>query len=92
MAVDEIGPVPPGIVAGADGGQVANAIEWLNNLLSVVQRDASTTDRGNVLQATAVSDLNQTITNPPTQAEVQALSDKVDELLAAMRTAGQLGS
>jgi hypothetical protein len=39
-------------------------------------------------QATAVADANQTITNPPTQAEVQALSDKVDELLGALRTAG----
>lgn len=35
-----------------------------------------------------VNDLNQTITNPPTQAEVQAISDKIDELLAALRTGG----
>jgi hypothetical protein len=35
--------------------------------------------------ATAVADLNQTISDPPTQAEVQAISDKVDELLAALR-------
>ena len=33
----------------------------------------------------AVADLNQTITNPPTQAEVQAISDKIDEILAALR-------
>jgi hypothetical protein len=39
-------------------------------------------------QITAVEDLDQTISDPPTQAEVQALSDKVDELLAAMRTSG----
>lgn len=36
----------------------------------------------------AVADLNQTITDPPTQAEVQAISDKVDELLASLRAAG----
>jgi hypothetical protein len=35
--------------------------------------------------ATGVADLNQTISDPPTQAEVQAISDKVDELLAALR-------
>ncbi len=35
--------------------------------------------------ATAVADLNQTISVTPTQAEVQAISDKVDELLAALR-------
>lgn len=33
-----------------------------------------------------VADLNQTISGTPTQAEVQALSDKVDELLASLRT------
>jgi hypothetical protein len=41
-------------------------------------------------QAAAVTDLNQTISGTPTQAEVQAISDKVDELLAALRTAGLL--
>lgn len=39
-------------------------------------------------QAAAVADLNQTISDPPTQAEVQAISDKIDELLAALRAAG----
>lgn len=39
-------------------------------------------------QAAAVADLNQTITNPPTQAEVQAITDKIDELLDALRTTG----
>ncbi len=36
----------------------------------------------------AVANLSQTISNPPTQAEVQAISNKVDQLLAAMRAAG----
>ena len=35
----------------------------------------------------AVDDLNQTIGGTYSQAQVQALSDKVDELLAAIRTA-----
>ena len=34
----------------------------------------------------AVDDLTQTISNPPTQAEVQAIQDKVNELLASLRT------
>lgn len=38
----------------------------------------------------AITDLSQTISNPPTQAEVQAISDKVDEILAAARTANHL--
>jgi len=39
-------------------------------------------------QATAVTDLTQSITNPPSQAEVQAIQAKVNELLDALRTAG----
>ena len=39
-----------------------------------------------------VTDLSQTTTNPPTQAEVQAIANKVDELLAQLRTpTGLLG-
>ena len=40
----------------------------------------------------AIADLDQTITDPPTQTEVQALSDKVDALLGALRTANLLES
>lgn len=35
----------------------------------------------------AVADLSQTISDPPTQAEVQAISDKIDELLGKLRSA-----
>lgn len=41
---------------------------------------------GNPIQG-AIADLNQTISNPPTDIEVQAISDKVDEILAALRLA-----
>ena len=34
----------------------------------------------------AVADLNLTVSNPPTQAEVQSIADKVDELLQALRS------
>lgn len=37
-----------------------------------------------------VADLNLTVSNPPTQAEVQSIADKVDEFLAAARQAGHL--
>jgi len=53
---------------------------------------ATTALRGGVKQAAAVADLDQTISDPPTQAQVQALSDKVDALLASLRTAGVLAS
>jgi phosphosulfolactate synthase (CoM biosynthesis protein A) len=39
----------------------------------------------------AIADLNQDIsTGGPTEAEAQAISDKVDALLAALRTVGLL--
>lgn len=45
--------------------------------------DAAANDVG-----AAVADLGLTITDPPTDVEVQAISDKVDELLASLRAAG----
>jgi hypothetical protein len=41
-------------------------------------------------RAAAVADLDQTIGATPTQAEVQAISDKLDALMAALRAAGLL--
>ena len=40
----------------------------------------------------AIADLDQDISAAYVEAEVQALSDKVDALLAALRTAGLLAS
>lgn len=60
---------------------------WITELIRLVERNASTTLPGRNTQAAAVADLNQTISATPTQAEVQAISDKVDELLAALRAA-----
>lgn len=47
---------------------------------------------GTNLQAAAVADLNQDISAAYVEAEVQAISDKVDALLASLRTAGVLAS
>ena len=49
-------------------------------------------DLAAALPMAAEADLNQTISDPPTQTQVQDLSDKVDALLAKMRTAGLLAS
>jgi acetolactate synthase small subunit len=40
----------------------------------------------------AIADLNQDISASPTEAEVQAISDKVDAILAALRTFGILAT
>jgi acetolactate synthase small subunit len=44
------------------------------------------------LQMAAIADLNQDISAAYVEAEVQAISDKVDALLAALRSAGLLAS
>lgn len=43
-------------------------------------------------QSAGVADLNQDISNSFVEAEVQAISDKVDEILAALRTAGLMAT
>lgn len=53
---------------------------------------ASTGTAGVVLQAAALADLNQTISGSYSQSEVQDISDKVDALLATLRTAGTLAT
>jgi hypothetical protein len=77
-----------------DGGAVyANNSTYKTYSGSVTHIDlATTTVPGMAKKIAAVADLNQTITNPPTQAEVQAISDKIDEFLGAARTAGVLAT
>ena len=48
--------------------------------------------RGGVFQMATIADLNQTISGSPTQAEVQAISDKIDVLLQAMRDAEMIAT
>lgn len=65
-------------------------VESLTGTQATTLLDPATTSlQGVVKQTAAVTDLNQTISSPPTQAEVQAISDKIDEWLAKERTSGQ---
>lgn len=43
-------------------------------------------------QQAAIADLNQTISGTYSQSEVQAISDKVDAILAALRTIGLIAT
>lgn len=45
-----------------------------------------------LVRQAAEADLNQTISDPPTQAEVQAISDKIDALLAKLRSANVIAT
>jgi len=69
-------------VVVADGGTI-----------TVQSGGAVVVESGGALgQQDAEADLDQTISGSPTQAEVQAISDKVDALLAKLRLAGILAT
>ncbi|MGI9492765.1 MAG: hypothetical protein ACR2QF_10240 [Geminicoccaceae bacterium] len=88
MAVQKkVGPVPPEIFNRPQAETAG--LEWFTNMISIIEAQATTANSGNVGQTAAVADLNQTIAGPSI-AEVQAISDKIDELLAALRVSGQL--
>lgn len=57
-------------------------------LIPLEARQAGTMQPSVVLAA--IASLGQVTSNPPTQAEVQAISDKIDELLAALRATGSM--
>ncbi len=83
---DRISP-DPGFVFGQGSARTGSI--WITELIRLVERLASTTLPGRVKKAAAVADLNQDISASPTEAEVQAISDKIDELLAVLRAADQ---
>lgn len=72
----------PSILVGPSAGPKYDVVST-NNL-------GTTSVPGIVKKAVAVVDLVQAITNPPTQAEVTAIQNKVNELLASLRAAGSL--
>ncbi len=51
---------------------------------------ATTAVKGLVKQMTTIADIATAISNPPTQAQVTEIKDKINALLAAARTALQL--
>lgn len=77
------------VLAPSAGDTAADKFLFADGTWAAVQ-NATTGVKGLVNEAAAVADLSQTITDPPTQAEVQAITDKTDELLGVMRTAGLL--
>lgn len=40
------------------------------------------------LVMTSITELSQTISNPPTQGEVQAISNKIDEIIIELKDKG----
>lgn len=62
----------------------ANLLNFLNSVKDVLG-DAPA-------QESAIADLNQTISGTYQQSEVQAISDKVDAILAALRSIGLIAT
>lgn len=72
----------PSVLIGPTDGPKNNA---------VTTGDFATQAQGGVvLLAAQVAELTQAISNPPTQAEVQAVQDKVNALLQALTNAKQM--
>jgi hypothetical protein len=67
-------------VADSKKIHIPTGLAYNREFLAMLQQFA---DRISAIGET--DDLSQTISNPPTQAQVQAISDKIDELLEAAR-------
>lgn len=81
-------------LAGAFDGTAAN-VTYDNTASGLIADDVQDAidelaGRDELTAQSDITDLAQTISDPPTQAEVQAISDKVDAILAALRSAGVL--
>ncbi len=78
-----------GLVAGTDGAQGPPG-EVSQSQLNQEIAAAQTNIQNAVLPQTSsnsniVASLNMTVSDPPTQAEMQALANKLDELISALR-------
>lgn len=76
------------VAAGAAVNGIAIAVTPGGSTITFAIAGPGTMAQRNAIAA--VADLAMVVTNPPTQAEVQAIADKIDELLGAMRTAVHL--
>jgi hypothetical protein len=76
--------------AGADHRAATSGAHGATGALIGAGDLATDLTAGVVFRAGAVADLNLAASDPPTQAQVQAIGDKVDELLSRLRAAGLL--
>jgi len=76
--------------AGADHRNATSGVHGATGAVIGAGDLATGVTAGVVFRTDPVADLNLTASNPPTQSEVQAIGDKVDELLARLRAAGLL--
>ncbi len=75
-----IDDIPPGVTTDALNDAVNFLSEDINSLSTNVDTAIATT----AINPTTVNSLGEEVSDPPTQAEVQAIFDKVNELIAAL--------
>ena len=79
------------IVAAELRNQFAGLNDNINNVAALVEALPSPDDVLDTINAnsagvaTSVNALNLSVSNPPTQAQVQAVANKIDELLTALK-------
>lgn len=84
----EDGPLPINDESGglpAAGSWDQSVIMHLDGSVWLFKYSDGTAWRTVAFEGTFVATIGQTTTDPPTQAEVQEIADKVDELIAALK-------
>lgn len=81
-------PIPD--LAAKTAPVAADLVIIADSEASNATRKATLANLAKGMQASAVADLNQTISSTYSRSQVQAISDKVDALLAALRAANLL--
>lgn len=74
-------PSPPRLSSASGAENVAAILNWAFQLYQILEAEQQVLSRLNAIAA--VDTLTQSISNPPTQAQVTALQTKVNELIAA---------
>ena len=80
MPFDPSLPVNNSLISSSE---LRNQFNGLNNLIDNVQNQLSSEIDGTAVNP-AVNTLGQSISNPPTQAQVQAIQNKLNELINAI--------
>ena len=79
--------------ANKDGNATTPSLRTLGTAATQAVPGTHVADTGagkHVVQRAAIPDLPTTVSNPPTQAEVQAIITKVNTILASMRSGGEI--
>ena len=78
-----IDALPP----GATVEQLNDAVNMLGEDINAVANNLTAQIEGTALNPSDVANLGITVSDPPTQSEVQAIADTLDQLITALKRA-----